>query len=348
MKENKLSKATPSQVNVMQTQDPQIYFCNSPSGLAVIERKDLRKEKREAIRKLHQLDVRMNTRVLFFLGMWAVAAYGVMNVNMAVLQPLCYFGMGWAIMGCGIFMHEDSHGLLFKNPSLNRWIGFLCGLPTLIPFSAYRTNHLLHHAHERTGKDPDDIEVVAAKNSIPLVLMHYFALLLGAYVFTLHVALVAFKEANGKRKISIVTEYALIAASVAFLFWFFPTQSVLKIWVYPLLIASHLTSIRALPEHALTTGGNPFTATRTILSNKVMCFMLCNVNYHIEHHLFPGIPWYNLPKAHHLLADEYRRAGSSVYRSYTEFMIDFWKTSWTGMIANVRLIPKTVRKDVCA
>jgi fatty acid desaturase len=74
--------------------------------------------------------------------------------------------------------------------------------------------------------------------------------------------------------------------------------------------------------------------------------MMCNINYHLEHHLFPGVPWYNLPKVHALLGDECRRAGSSVYPSYTEFFIDFFKASWRGIIPNARVISEGARRAI--
>src|SRR5262245_64858773 len=74
-------------------------------------------------------------------------------------------------------------------------------------------------------------------------------------------------------------------------------------------------NVRSWAEHALTRPGHPLTQTRTVTSNRVVSFLMCNLNYHLEHHLFPGVPWYNLPRLHALLADEYRRAGAQVHRS---------------------------------
>ena len=55
---------------------------------------------------------------------------------------------------------------------------------------------------------------------------------------------------------------------------------------------------------------------------------MCNTNYHLEHHLCPGIPLYNLPRVHSLLQPEFRRAGSFIYKSYLKFM---WDTLRTGV-----------------
>ena len=46
-------------------------------------------------------------------------------------------------------------------------------------------------------------------------------------------------------------------------------------------------------------------STRTVKTNFLECFLIAphNVGYHIEHHLYPGVPYYNLPKLHELLME---------------------------------------------
>ena len=63
-------------------------------------------------------------------------------------------------------------------------------------------------------------------------------------------------------------------------------------------------------------------------SNRLVSSLMCNLNYHLEHHLFPGVPWYNLPRLHALLADEYRRAGAFAHRSYLGFL---WEAARAGV-----------------
>lgn len=33
----------------------------------------------------------------------------------------------------------------------------------------------------------------------------------------------------------------------------------------------------------------------------VISFFYWNMNYHVEHHMYPGVPCYNLPRLHHLI-----------------------------------------------
>jgi fatty acid desaturase len=104
----------------------------------------------------------------------------------------------------------------------------------------------------------------------------------------------------------------------------------MQVWIIPLLIASFYGNVRGWAEHTLTAPGHPLTITRTVTSNPLFSFLNINLNYHLEHHLFPGVPWYNLPKVHRLLLDDYRAAGASVYRSYARFLYDAFRTGING------------------
>jgi fatty acid desaturase len=44
--------------------------------------------------------------------------------------------------------------------------------------------------------------------------------------------------------------------------------------------------------------------TRTVLLNPVISFFYWNMNYHVEHHMYPGVPCYNLPNLHKLITPE--------------------------------------------
>ena len=53
----------------------------------------------------------------------------------------------------------------------------------------------------------------------------------------------------------------------------------------------------------------------------------------MEHHLCPAIPWYNLPKMHTLLKEEYKRDGGHIYGSYLRFLWDALRTGVHGVLA---------------
>ena len=134
---------------------------------------------------------------------------------------------------------------------------------------------------------------------------------------------------------------ALITASVVaalfFAAWRFQFLGVVvHCWLIPLLAAAIVANIRGgWAEHELTEPGHPLTHARTVTSNGIYSFFNINLNYHIEHHLFPGIPWYNLPKLHRLLLPEYRAANASIYSSYFAFAWDALKLGIHGRAPDV-------------
>jgi fatty acid desaturase len=325
---------------------PELYFCDAPGELLLLDRQHISREKRVAIRALHELDYRYNLKIPFFFALWIVAALLLLRTESLLLRLPLYFAMTCSMVGLSILMHESNHNLLFKNRWLNRWAGFVCGVPSLVAVSAYRTLHLAHHANTGTHDDPDSMEQTVPK-SIPMVLFFYLFLVIGAYLYLLHLVKTSLALAEPRRRRDILLEYGLIVATFIALFRLLPFEVMLHVWLIPLLISAQLTNVRGLAEHGLTTSDNVFTETRTVRSNRFVSFMMNNLNYHLDHHLFPGVPWYNLPRLHALLTEEYRAAGSSVYPSYTGFLVDFLRVTWKGYVPNVRLVPAHLREDVC-
>ena len=78
-----------------------------------------------------------------------------------------------------------------------------------------------------------------------------------------------------------------------------------------------LNSMRFIAEHyGCPWDAGPLVGTRTIISNKVNSFFWNNINYHIGHHAYPGVPWYNLQKLHVLMLPEIERLGALIDQSY--------------------------------
>jgi fatty acid desaturase len=87
--------------------------------------------------------------------------------HLLIVDLLCYFLAGFSLSTLSVLGHESSHNLLTRNPKIDRWLEFLCGLPVVFSAAGYRIVHPLHHKYLHTEQDPDDIENVS-KN--PLLL----------------------------------------------------------------------------------------------------------------------------------------------------------------------------------
>ncbi len=294
--------------------------------------------KKRAIRELHRINPYWNLVGLLFVAAWFVTGTAV------VLAPAWYWRLpgyvliGLLIHGMSNFMHEGIHGTLFKNRRWDHWFGFLMGAPSLFAMTAYGVNHLLHHKHTRTDKDPDNFYNFS-DNPATLSVMYYAWLAFGMLFYSVRVPWVAVKHGSRKDYSHMAVERTLLSLSLLALVgsaWWFGFFSVLvHVWIIPLAVASLLGNVRGWAEHTQTVSDHPLTETRTVTSNRLFSFLNINLNYHIEHHLFPGVPWYNLPRVHALLLDDYKAAGSSIYGSYTHFLFDAFRTGIHGLAPNV-------------
>ena len=282
-------------------------------------------EKIEKVKELHRLKPAYNWIVLFFFGSWAGVGYLTLHVQSFWFRLPFYFTSGIILHALGILMHEGVHSKLFKNRRLNRWLGFVCGVPSLLGISAYKAVHLPHHRYERGVEDPDEFENITRHPPLlKIILIGWF--LMGAYFYGLfHIPITGMKLAKRAEKIKIMQEYFLIVVLLGLVFWLVPLRTLTEVFLIPLLFTAQLSQVRGLAEHIFTSGDNPLTASRTVTSNHLVSFFMCNLNYHLEHHIYPAVPWYDIPRLHNLLLEDFRKAGASIYSSYFLYLKDVLK-----------------------
>jgi fatty acid desaturase len=244
--------------------------------------------------------------------------------------------IGTAIHGMAVLVHETSHYSMFRSRPLDRLIGFLMGVPVFVSYTAYRVLHGYHHRYTREEEDPDEFNNVT-RNRFLLSLLFYSWLIIGTPVYLIHVAATALHRGTWRDRFDIITEYVLLAVIFLFVYWaargLGQTSLLIHCWALPMIVAMVFGNVRSWAEHTMTIPGDPFTRTRTVVSNRLVSLLMCNLNYHLEHHLCPGIPWYNLPRMHALLQSEYRQAGSFVYDSYLRFLWDAFRNGVHGISA---------------
>ena len=76
--------------------------------------------------------------------------------------------------------------------------------------------------------------------------------------------------------------------------------------------------------------------TRTVLMNPVFRFLYLNMNYHVEHHIFPTVPYYRLPALHAEIADALPPPTPNTWAAYAEIF---------GSLRRQRLDPHDVVPD---
>ena len=291
-------------------------------------------EKKRALRELHRIDLRYNWIGLAFAMLWAVAGWVAYTTPSWGIRILSYIAAGFLVHGLGNLMHEGIHRNLFRRGRLDRGFAFLFGAPVMASAAAYEVVHQRHHVHERGEEDPDELLNLTERRGV-LKMLFYAWILFGMFFFVLiRLPYKALQLGSARERRRVLLEYVallLIYAGVfAVSFTVGAPGVVLHAWLVPVVVAGFFGNVRGWAEHMMTEPGHPLTRTRTVTSNRLLSFINLNLNYHLEHHLFPGVPWYNLPKVHCVLQDEYREAGAFVYTSYRRFLWDAFRTGVFG------------------
>jgi len=58
--------------------------------------------------------------------------------------------------------------------------------------------------------------------------------------------------------------------------------------------------------------------SRTVYMNPVSRFIYWNMNYHVEHHMFPMVPYHALPRLHAIIKDDLPAPNLSIADGFAE------------------------------
>jgi fatty acid desaturase len=202
-----------------------------------------------------------------------------------------------------IMMHDAAHSLISHNRAVNDTISDLfCSFPFLVSTKRYRANHLMHHRNVNAADDPDLDDNVHPESLRALVLMLAQDLFCMSLLKALRrsrkfgVLAIFFMRQPGfaAERVLFAGFIAVFASAILYfdiwpqfmLYWALPFFSFLQV----------LLRLRGFSEHAGRMDGDFLTHARTIDVGPVerIVFAPCNVNRHLEHHLYPSVPAHNL------------------------------------------------------
>jgi fatty acid desaturase len=269
--------------------------------------------------------------ILWFALLFGSAAGGIWFWGTWACVP--FFVVYGVIYGssCDSRWHECGHGTAFRTPWMNEVIYSIASFMVMRNPVTWRWSHARHHTDTYiVGRDA---EIVWMRP--PRTLMNFLALFDAIGVFRSLRSLARNAMGNlspdekdfipesewGKAVLAARVHVAIYVATVA-------TALGLGSWLPLMLIGlpriygswhmvmcGHLQHA-GLAENVLDHRLN----SRTVYMNPVSRYIYWNMNYHIEHHMFPMVPYHALPRLHELVKADYPPPNTSILDGYREVL----------------------------
>lgn len=261
----------------------------------------------------------------------------------AGLALVLTWGTPWAVLAFFVYgtlycgpadsrWHESSHGTAFKTRWMNDALYQMASFQVLRRPTIWRWSHARHHTDTLvTGRDPE--VAVPLPTDILGTLLNVFAI--KSAPTELGKALRNAAGALGEEEKTFVPEmewprvvreariwvlvYAAVFGTALYTQSFLPLvlvgflPSMMGTWLYTFF---GLTQHAGLPENVLDHRQN----CRTVYMNPVFRFLYWNMNYHVEHHMFPMVPFHALPKLHEAIKSDCPPPYQSTLEAYREIL----------------------------
>jgi fatty acid desaturase len=236
--------------------------------------------------------------------------------------------------------HDGIHRRLFRSPRWNDWFAdlFVFGAVGAIT-RINNQNHLGHHRHLTTGDDPDLHQFTCAnKYQWHMLLAHLTGVTSLSRAFQ-NVFLTRHREPKAKAGLQkspapyTLRDLVLIGVwqvcLIGGLTWLVAWWAYPVLWLVPLYLAFMADNFRAFAEHSQPRADSWADEHRLIsfTSNPIERLFVAplNMNYHATHHLWPSIPYYNLPQADFEIRHHPNAAGIEWRGSYIGYVLRYFR-----------------------
>jgi fatty acid desaturase len=225
--------------------------------------------------------------------------------------------------------HECGHGTAFRTQWMNSAVYHIASFMMMRNPVTWRWSHSRHHTDTViVGRDPE-IAVMRPPDLFRLV-VNFFGVLdvwsgmkqmlinasgrIGAEEATF------IPESEHPKVITVARVWTLVyAATIALAVWMGSILPLMIVglprmygaWHHVLTgLLQHIGLADNVLDHRLN--------SRTVYMNPISRFIYWNMNYHVEHHMFPMVPYHALPRLHELIKDDLPAPNRSIWDAYRE------------------------------
>ena len=241
----------------------------------------------------------------------------------AIWVPLALV-QGFTIFNFTVLLHEVVHHAVFagRRPLLERLLGYVYAVPSGISASQFTRWHLDHHAElGSTEDDPKRRHLSPKINARWLKLLYCTPALFPIYFRAARREAAGYPEALRRtiareRWVSIVA-HLLALASLA---WVFGWGAAARAYIMPVFVVFPVAfTLNRLGQHYSIDPTDPAGWSTLMRGHWFWDVAFLNSNYHLEHHYFPGVPFYRLPDVQKVLTPYYERKGLP-WRTYGQLV----------------------------
>lgn len=266
--------------------------------------------------------------------------FGLLIGSAAAVVAL--WGSWWAILPYLIYAviygstsdsrwHESSHGTAFKTDWMNNALYEIASFMVMRESTYWRWSHTRHHSDTIiVGRDPEiaaprppDLKAIALgflnignySTYFGKILRHSFARMSDEEKVFIPES--EFPKIYRRARIYVLIYATSIAAALVTASWlpvlFIGLPNLFGTWLMPIY---GLTQHAGLAENVLDHRLN----CRTVYTNIIHRYLYWNMNYHVEHHMFPLVPYHALPQLHELVKSDMPTPYPSLLAAWQEII----------------------------
>ncbi len=248
--------------------------------------------------------------------------------------------------------HETGHGTAFRTDWMNNALYEIASFMVMRESTVWRWSHTRHHSDTIiVGRDPE----ISVPRPANLMAIGKKFLSLGAYpkywsailrhtrgVMSTdertYIPAAEFPKIYLKARVYLGLYLAVIAAAAA-------ARSMLPLLYVGLtnLFGSWLMVVYSMTQHAGLAENvlDHRLNCRTVRMNAVNRFLYWNMNYHIEHHMYPLVPFHALPRLHEVIKDDCPTPYPSLLAAWREILPAVLKQRKDAAYHVKRVLPAT-------
>jgi len=298
---------------------------------------------REQMRELHRkrparhLLVAARQFAILGLATWAL----IRVTNPLIWVPLAVV-QGFTVFNFTVLLHEVVHHTVFerRRPAFERALGLLYAIPSGISASQFTRWHLDHHAELGSEEDDPKRHYLSPKINARWYKLLYCTPALFPIYFRAARRESSSYDPSLQRAIGVERRVSMLfhLSMLAIVWYVFGFYAALRTSIFPVFFVFPIAfTLNRLGQHYDIDPADPAKWGTLMRGSWLWDFVYLNSNYHLEHHYFPGVPFYNLPRVQRALVPFYERKQMR-WRTYGQLVYGWLvenqapHTNWDGEV----------------